>query len=94
MEVSCFNFALLIVLLPVVIVLLYYLIFKPERSKKDLFFLLGFLAITVYYIITPDPAVIYALYIEKGDYTTPITIALISTFFLLLAVIYFKRYRE
>lgn len=85
------SFATLgIVLLPSLIVLLYYFFVKRGNNRK-LFFLLGFLSITLFYIFAPDPAVIQSLYIQKGDFIPPLTFSLIASAFLILALFYFRR---
>jgi len=85
---------LLIALFPAVIIMLMWYAFRGERARKEIYFLLGFLAISLFYVFAPDPALVYKLYGQGGD-TTPILIfSLISTMFLAIAVFVFKAYRR
>ncbi len=88
--------ALLVALVPTVAVLVLWLFLRKEKKKgrKELYFLLGFLAISLFYIFAPDPSLIYKLYSGEGD-TGPVWIfALIAMGFLAVAVFVFKSYRR
>ncbi len=88
--------ALLVALVPAVAVLVIWAFLRRDKSKprKDLYFLLGFLAISLFYIFAPDPAIIYALYSTEGD-TGPVWLfAVVAMLFLGVAVFIFKSYRR
>jgi len=93
--VAALTLTLMVVLMPVMAVLIVWVMFKQTRSKRDLYFLLGFLAVTMFYIFAPDPSLIYKLYAEPNTDTGPLLLfSSLSFLFLALAVVVFRRYRE
>lgn len=67
---------------------------EDMEHKKELYFLLGFLSITLFYIVSPDPLFISKFYISEGDFWTPIWLAIIGTLLLAFAIFYFRRHEE
>lgn len=92
-DVNPYLWALMISLIPVLIVLGIYL-FRNVNNKRGIPFLLGFLAITVFYIVAPDPMHLATFYIAQGDYVTPLISAGVSGVLLVIAVIFFKKHRQ
>lgn len=91
------SVSILFSIYPVIAVLLLWYIAKRKKSrsvKKDLWFLLGFLAITAFYIFAPDPSLIQKLYVENGDFTPIFEFSTVSAFFLFVAVFYFRKHRR
>lgn len=88
--------ALTIAMVPAVAVLVLWFFLKGAKgkSRKELYFLLGFLAITLFYIFAPDPSLIYKLYTGQGDGGPVWIFALIAMMFLAVAVFVFKAYRR
>ncbi len=84
--------------LPVIIALcLFYFIRERNKKpirKKEWYFILGFIVITLFYIVANDPEVTQALYLQNNDYTTPIFWAVISGLLLFIAIYYFKKHLE
>jgi predicted glycosyltransferase len=82
-------------LYPVAAVLILWMVLRRKKSgRKSTWFLLGFLAMALFYIFAPDPSVLFKLYFEQGDITVPFYFASISAIFLFLAVYVFKRHEE
>jgi FtsH-binding integral membrane protein len=89
------NLALMLSLYPVAAVLVLWMVLRKKKgSKKSTWFLLGFLAMAMFYIFAPDPSVLLKLYTEQGDISVPFYFASISAIFLFLAVYVFKRHEE
>ncbi len=87
--------ALLVASVPAVAVLVLWLFLRNDKKKgKELYFLLGFLAISLFYIFAPDPSLIYKLYSGEGDAGPVWLFALIAMGFLAVAVFIFKAYRR
>lgn len=77
----------LISLLPVVVVVV--MIFVTKQGKRSKYLIMGFLALTTFYIFAPDPSVI--AYTSGGNYGIAIQNALISAVALVVAVFGFKK---
>jgi hypothetical protein len=87
--------ALLIALVPAMAVLvLWFFLKNGAKSKKELYFLLGFLAITLFYIFAPDPSLIYKLYTGEGDVGPVWIFSIFALIFLAVSVFIFKAYRR
>lgn len=87
--------ALLIALVPALAVLvLWFFLKNGVKSKKELYFLLGFLAITLFYIFAPDPSLIYKLYTGEGDVGPVWIFSIFALIFLAVSVFIFKAYRR
>jgi len=87
--------ALLVAMVPALAVLVLWAFLRNGKSsKKDLYFLLGFLAITLFYIFAPDPALIYKLYMGEGDSGPVWIFSLVALVFLAVSVFVFKAYRR
>lgn len=85
--------ALLISAIPGLTLLLYAaLTTKGKKRGKELYFVLGLITITEFYIFATDPSLINALYTSKGDYTFPLEVAGISSLLLIVSYIFFRRH--
>lgn len=84
---------LLIALVPAIAVLVLWSFLRKGGSRGEVPFLLGFLAISLFYIFAPDPALVYGLYAQDGD-TGPVWVfSAIALVFLAAAVFIFKSHR-
>lgn len=93
MTVDPTTITLFLAVYPALLVLFAWKILKKKGSKKDLWFLLGFLCLAEFYIFAPDPSLIYKLYVENGDLKPVAEFASISAVFLFIAVYFFKKHR-
>lgn len=83
---------LLLALYPAVAAFALWYAFKKNKGKKQLWFLLGFLCLNLFYIFAPDPSLIQKMYVEGGDLAPVFEFATISAFFLFISVYFFKKH--
>jgi hypothetical protein len=88
-----YSDAIIISTIPALMVLVVAVGFRQE-NKKGLYFILGFLSVTEFYIFAIDPSLVAALYTTQGNYTFPLEVSLISGVFLILAVFLFKKHLD
>ena len=89
----------IIVLAPIfAITVLIYILYRSkhteQKTKKMMWLVLGFVFLTVFYITAPDPSVIQSLYIDKGDYATPVFWSLVAAMLLFVSIYYFRKHLE
>lgn len=94
-----FESTLSILIVPIIALMIFiYLIVRMKQSnakaKKYMFFLMGFISLTLAYIFYPEPIVSQSLFVEQGDWTTPLAYTAVATFFLFLSVYVFKKHLE
>ena len=88
-----------IVLLPfVATAFLIYFLYRQKHSeaktRRYMYFVLGFVFLTMFYVVIPDPELIQSLYINQGDYTTPITWSFVGAVLLFLSIYVFRKHLE
>lgn len=84
--------------LPVIVAITLFFVLRKHDGKKirrkEWYFILGFITITLFYIVANDPEVTQALYLQNGDYVTPMFWAVVSGLLLFIAIYYFKKHLE
>ena len=67
---------------------------SSKTTKRYMYFAIGLICISLFYIFYPDPTVSESLYISHGDYTVPLVFAAVGAVFLFLSVYIFKKHME
>jgi len=96
---NSFILTLSILIIPVIIILIMLYILarmkkSEKQSKKYIFFVMGFISITLAYVFYPEPIVSQSLFIETGDFLTPIGYTAVASAFLFLAIYVFKKHMD
>lgn len=97
MSSETFGISLFITIMPAIVAFGFYALYRRRNGGKvsrDMFFLMGFLAVTLFYIFAPDPALTDEFYVSQGIYGKPLILMVISSLFLLVSIFYFKKYRS
>jgi len=89
----------IIIIAPILAVaILTFLMFRRNHSKRItkryMYLVWGFVFLTLFYIMAPDPSVIQSLYINQGDYSTPLTWSIIGATLLFVCIYVFKKHED
>jgi hypothetical protein len=55
---------------------------------------LGFVSLAIFFIIIPDPEFVQAIFLEKGNYVTPLFYSAVAAIVLYITIIVFKKHTE
>ena len=88
-----------IIFVPIIVAIVsVFLLYKRKHNskstKKYMYFVAGFVLLTAFFIAVPDPSLIQTLYVDKGDYTTPMMWSVVSAVFLFFCIYTFKKHEE
>lgn len=89
----------IIILAPIIasLVAVYFFYRRKHTSRSTRKYMLlatGFVFLAVFFVVVPDPEFVQTMFIEKGDYVTPIFWSIIAAIFLFVVITVFKKHEE
>jgi drug/metabolite transporter (DMT)-like permease len=91
--------AMVIILGPIIVALIaVYFTYRSKHTakstKKYMLLAMGFVVLAVFFVIVPDPEFIQVMFLEQGNYTTPLIFSVVAAVVLYFCIVIFRKHEE